>query len=236
MSEADPYKAFETRVFAILAKLGKQPVFWNSVYDSGVAIPAGGAVVHSYQGGVPAIAAIAKAGHKVISSGLGGYYVASQSSWEKIYLCRGAHAGWAHGGGAGQCAGWGERHVGETMDDSDIDTIVWPDTAAVAERLWSSPKSADNSDAYDAGQAALRLIPHRCRLLQRGIRAKPIHDCDGFGRRRLQAGGAVRGHPARHHGGLPAAAVGAAGRALTRSSSLHQQPTGAPSSETSLNK
>ena len=125
---------------------------------------------------------------------------------------------------------------GETMDDSDIDTIVWPDTAAVAERLWSSPKSADNSDAYDAGQAALRLIPHRCRLLQRGIRAKPIHDCDGFGRRRLQAGGAVRGHPARHHGGLPAAAVGAAGRALTRSSSLHQQPTGAPSSETSLNK
>ena len=26
---------------------------------------------------------------------------------------------------------------GETMDDSDIDTMVWPDTCAAAERMWS---------------------------------------------------------------------------------------------------
>ena len=75
---------------------------------------------------------------------------------------------------------------GETMDDSDIDTIVWPDTAAVAERLWSSPGS-DNPDAYDTDKAYARIIPHRCRLYQRGIRAKPLDDRDGFGRRRLQA-------------------------------------------------
>ena len=75
---------------------------------------------------------------------------------------------------------------GETMDDSDIDTIVWPDTAAVAERLWSSDSSS-NPGAYDAEAATQRLIPHRCRLYQRGIRAKPIDDRDGFGRRRLQA-------------------------------------------------
>ena len=76
---------------------------------------------------------------------------------------------------------------GETMDDSDIDTIVWPDTAAVAERLWSPPGGKENPNAYDAAAASMRIIPHRCRLYQRGIRAKPIDDRDGFGRRRLQA-------------------------------------------------
>jgi hypothetical protein len=35
-------------MFAILAKLGKSPMFWNSVYDTKVAIPQG-SVVHSYQ-------------------------------------------------------------------------------------------------------------------------------------------------------------------------------------------
>jgi len=33
----------------------------------------------------------------------------------------------------------------------------------------------------------MRLIPQRCRLYQRGIRARPMDDRDGFGRRRLQA-------------------------------------------------
>ena len=76
---------------------------------------------------------------------------------------------------------------GETMDDSCIDTIVWPDTAAVAERLWSSPGGEANPHAYAPGRAAARIIPHRCRLYQRGIRAKPLDDRDAFGRRRLQA-------------------------------------------------
>ena len=185
MSQTDLYKEFETRVFAILAKIGKRPMFWNSVYDAGVAIPAG-AVVHSYQGGTGAIAAIAKAGHQVVSSGLKGYYVASQASWQSIFAEE-LMPGNLTAAEQARVLGGASAMWGETMDDSDIDSIVWPDTAAVAERLWSSPKSAQNPDAYDSGKAALRLIPHRCRLYQRGIRAKPIDDRDGFGRRRLQA-------------------------------------------------
>ncbi len=46
-------------------------------------------------------------------------------------------------------------------DDSDIDTIVWPDTCAIAERLWSP---ADASP--DTSQALIRLIPQRCRMYQ----------------------------------------------------------------------
>jgi hypothetical protein len=71
------------------------------------------------------------------------------------------------------------------QDDSDIDTIIWPDTAAVGERVWSSPNTT-NPDAYNTDLALKRLIPHRCRLYQRGVRAKPLDDRDGFGRRRFQ--------------------------------------------------
>lgn len=80
---------------------------------------------------------------------------------------------------------------GETMDDSDIDTLVWPDTAAVAERCWSQPGSvvppgSKVPDAYNVSQASNRIIPHRCRLYQRGIRSKAVDARDVFGRRRLQ--------------------------------------------------
>ena len=39
-------------------------------------------------------------------------------------------------------------------DDSDIDTIVWPDTCAIAERLWSpADASPDTSQAAWTPQA-----------------------------------------------------------------------------------
>ena len=143
------------------------------------------AVVHSYQGGSAAIARVAEAGHRVITSGLGGDYVASQAPWTQIFseeimpknLSAAAQA---------RVLGAATAMWGETMDDSDIDTIVWPDTAALAERLWSSGAD-ENPSAFDTAAATLRMIPHRCRLYQRGIRAKPVDDRDGFGRRRLQA-------------------------------------------------
>jgi hexosaminidase len=171
-------------MMAILKKLGKDTVTWDSTFETGMTLPPG-AVVHDYQGGTLSVAKIAKAGVRVISSSLGGDYVASQSSWASIFVEELMPIGLTPAeqknilGGA--AAMWGE-----TMDDSDIDTIVWPDTAAVAERLWSQPKSI-NPTALDVDAATLRLIPHRCRLYQRGIRAKPLDDRDGFGRRRLQA-------------------------------------------------
>ena len=179
------YREFEGKVFTILKELGKAPMFWNSVYDAGTLIPAD-AVVHAYQGGTAKVAAIARSGHMVVSSGLGGYYLAKQSSWQDIFIEEVMPTNLTLDQQSrvlgGTAAMWGE-----TMDDSDIDTIVWPDTAAVAERLWSSPGGPENPDAYNWKAAYARIIPHRCRLYQRGIRAKPLDDRDGFGRRRLQA-------------------------------------------------
>jgi hypothetical protein len=49
---------------------------------------------------------------------------------------------------------WAE---GETTDDSDIDTIVWPDTSAIAERLWSAPVAV-NPAAFDVQAAGVRVL------------------------------------------------------------------------------
>ena len=100
----------------------------------------------------------------MIVSSLGGDYVAGQASWSSIFIEEFMPANLSASEQlnvlGGSAAMWGE-----TMDDSDIDTIVWPDTAAVGERLWS-PSSAQNPAALDVPSALLRLIPHRCRLYQ----------------------------------------------------------------------
>ena len=110
------------------------------------------------------MAKIARAGVQVIVSSLGGDYVAGQAPWTSIFteefMPPNLTASEQRNVLGGSAAMWGE-----TMDDSDIDTIVWPDTAAVGERLWSPPSSG-NPAALDTAAALLRLIPHRCRLYQ----------------------------------------------------------------------
>ena len=58
---------------------------------------------------------------------------------------------------------------GETMDDSDIDTIVWPDTAAVAERLWSPARFNNATEAFP------RLANFHCHMVRRGVSAASLH-------------------------------------------------------------
>ena len=57
----------------------------------------------------------------------------------------------------------------EMVDESNIESSIWPRAAAVAERLWSKRQ------VKDPALAAPRLSHWRCRLVQRyGIRAGPI--------------------------------------------------------------
>eukprot|EP00038_Savillea_parva_P010581 m.191273 g.191273 ORF g.191273 m.191273 type:complete len:644 (+) comp18295_c0_seq1:40-1971(+) len=184
MTQVQLYQEFETRMFGIIAKLGKDAVTWDSTFETGMKLPPN-VVIHDYQGGLDSVAKIAQAGQRVIVSSLAGDYVASQAPWSSIFVeelmppaLTPKEQALVLGGAA---AMWGE-----TMDDSDIDTIVWPDTSAVAERLWS-PSSTTNPNALNVTAATLRLFPQRCRMYQRGIRAKPLDSRDVFGRRRLQA-------------------------------------------------
>ncbi|GJQ68253.1 hypothetical protein Trydic_g16861 [Trypoxylus dichotomus] len=56
---------------------------------------------------------------------------------------------------------------GELVDDSNIDSRVWPRAAAAAERLWSDP---DDTPA----EAEPRFYQHRNRLVDRGIKAEAL--------------------------------------------------------------
>lgn len=62
---------------------------------------------------------------------------------------------------------------GEFINSANIESILWPRAAAVAERLWSNPK-----DTTDADIAWPRLHEHSCRMLSRGYRVQPINGPD----------------------------------------------------------
>jgi len=58
---------------------------------------------------------------------------------------------------------------GETVDETNIESRIWPRASAIAERLWSA-QSQNNAD-----EAKPRLITFRCTsLARRGIGAGPI--------------------------------------------------------------
>ena len=63
----------------------------------------------------------------------------------------------------GQVCAWGE-----TMDATNVLSVVWPRAAAAAERLWSYNFDTNNSTDYDTVN---RLSKFRCLLIERGIPA-----------------------------------------------------------------
>ncbi|XP_018336049.1 chitooligosaccharidolytic beta-N-acetylglucosaminidase isoform X2 [Agrilus planipennis] len=80
-------------------------------------------------------------------------------NWRKVYQNRILNSPSVLGGEA--CM-WGEY-----VDDTSIDSKVWPRAAAMAERLWSDPSSSTSA-------AEARFYRHRERLVARGIQADAV--------------------------------------------------------------
>lgn len=62
----------------------------------------------------------------------------------------------------------------ETIDPSNLDSLVWPRAAAAAEVLWSGRTDASSGQNRSQVTAAPRLNALQQRLVARGIGASPI--------------------------------------------------------------
>ena len=63
----------------------------------------------------------------------------------------------------GEVAMWGEH-----IDQSNLQSVVYPRAAAVGERLWSPAEVQDEEEAHP------RLEAQRCRMQQRGFRPSAL--------------------------------------------------------------
>ncbi|XP_026686785.1 beta-hexosaminidase subunit alpha-like [Diaphorina citri] len=63
----------------------------------------------------------------------------------------------------GEACMWGEK-----VDETNIESRVWPRACAAAEHLWSSPQPSNNTKN--------RITEHVCRLKRRNVQAAPVYD------------------------------------------------------------
>jgi hexosaminidase len=134
---------FNGRIAAILARSGKRLVGWDEILHPGLPLDS---VIHSWRG-TEALAAAAVLGYDGILSN--GYYIDLCLHASQHYLVDPIPASSAltpaqrsHVLG-GEATMWGEWVTPET-----IDFKIWPRTAAIAERLWSSQDVRDVGDMY----------------------------------------------------------------------------------------
>lgn len=162
---------FNTKVNAILKKNDKKMIGWDEILQPGLPM---GTVIQSWRG-MDGLEAAAKQGYDVILSN--GYYIdLSQPAWkhymndplpsassklnsaEKLHVLGGEATMWS-----------------ELVSPENIDSRIWPRTAAIAERLWSPESVNDVNDMYRRLQAVsleldgagLRHISYRRTMITR---------------------------------------------------------------------
>lgn len=156
---------FVSRADQIIFDLGATPIHWEEVFTAGIRPdPRDLFQVWTEQ---TKVQAIVQANYSVIVSPSDVWYLnIASNDWMTMYTYEptvnltSAEAGYIVGG---EVAMWGEH-----VDEVNIESIVYPRAAAVAERLWSPASVTDTEKAHD------RLLVHRCRLTQRGVRASPV--------------------------------------------------------------
>ncbi|KAK9836128.1 hypothetical protein WJX81_003786 [Elliptochloris bilobata] len=150
---------FEERVLSLAATAGRSYIVWQEVLDNGVRLR-NDAVVH--------LRRVTGKGYRTLLSSpwylnLGGF---ATPDWEAYYGVEPT----AFGGSSeqqqliigGEACMWGEF-----VDATNLIQQTWPRANAVAERLWSG------KDIRDVDAARPRYAEHRCRMLARGLGARP---------------------------------------------------------------
>jgi len=135
---------FNTKVNAILKKNNKRMIGWDEILQPGLPQDA---VIQSWRG-IDGLEAAAKQGYDVILSN--GYYIdLSQPAW-KHYMNDPLPSS------TSKLSSDEKKHVlggeatmwSELVTPENIDSRIWPRTAAIAERLWSPETVKDVNDMY----------------------------------------------------------------------------------------
>ncbi|QNI38390.1 family 20 glycosylhydrolase [Edaphobacter sp. 4G125] len=144
---------FSQRVLEIAKKHGKHMVGWDEILNP--ALPTD-AVIHSWRGAKSLYDAAQRGYQGILSQP---YYLDHMKTAEEYYLAdplpanNGLTSEQSQRVLGGEVCMWGE-HVNELS----IDSRIWPRTAAVAERLWSSANTRDVDDMYRRlGVESLRI-------------------------------------------------------------------------------
>jgi hexosaminidase len=140
---------FSQRVQELVVKHGKTPIGWDEIFVPGVSK---NILIHSWRG-PDALAAAAKQGYKGILSN--GYYIDLGWSAARHYVVDpmgGAAAGLTPEEQqrvlGGEATMWSEY-----VNWENIDSRIWPRTAAIAERYWSPQSTTDIPSMYSRMEA-----------------------------------------------------------------------------------
>ena len=157
------------KILNIVSGLKKNYVIWQEVLDNGAKVDPN-TVVGVWKSGLDEVARLTKLGYKTIYSKP--WYINYitdpyfHTQWQDYYKVEPLNftgtdqqKSLVMGGEATMWA--------EFVDGSNVINRLWPNAAAVAERLWSPKELADPV------AAAARFGENRCRMVKRGIHAKP---------------------------------------------------------------
>ncbi|KAF9957999.1 hypothetical protein BGZ70_009345 [Mortierella alpina] len=174
------------KVFGMYLAQGKRPVFWEEIaLEHNVRIPRSSIVQvwknsrnakRVIQQGLPVI--LSGGDYWYLDCGSGSWLIGSQgeswckfSSWQRMYSYKltdqlsTEQRKFVYGG---EVCMWSEQ-----TDSSNLDSNLWPRTAAAAEVLWSGDQD-DQGQTRPLLHAAKRLEAVRERLTQMGVRAAPV--------------------------------------------------------------
>jgi hexosaminidase len=134
---------FNQQVLKILQKHGKKMIGWEEILHPDLPKDA---VIHSWRGAA-SLATAAKQGYDGILSA--GYYIDLMYPASQHYLADPLPEGSALTAEEAKHVMGGEATMwSEWVSPETIDSRIWPRTAAIAERLWSSSSVRDIDDMY----------------------------------------------------------------------------------------
>jgi len=155
---------FLTRVQQFAVANNKLIVNWEEVFSSNFTLQPG-TIIQVWKDQTTLLE-VAKSGYGTLLS-YNWYLNYLGTTWEDVYLNEPISSGFTPSEEAlvygGETCIWAEE-----VDETNFQPKVWPRNSAASERLWSA------KDVTNIADAGFRLEFHRCRAINRGIKASPI--------------------------------------------------------------